>query len=228
MRPSSVFNQMRNCVDLLQAHGLTLFHNPVVVNKNATISTVTWHAPGGFAVLSAQAFCSLDEYCEFVRKQHYSAVLQDGALVQMSYEFDGEDLTSHRLCFYPCPFDLDAGELAETPLLDLIDLYASCAQSEIRLRTPIRFDYNPDNATADHSASHMHMLWSHCRCSVVAPLSVGHFIKFIFYHFYPEAWRAHPFLRELSQVTLDRTISVDQEKRLHIAWRREAGGLLDV
>jgi len=99
-------------------------------------------------------------------------------------------------------------------------VYEHAGLEYLRLRTPLRFEYDPNNASDGHPICHAHFLWSHCRCSVVAPLSLGHFVKFIFHHFYPELWQKHAFLREWPTDLGNRTISGGQESILHFACRR--------
>ncbi len=172
-------------------------------------------------------FASVGEYCEHVRNQAYLAVLYDGSLLQMSYEFYASRLTGHRLCFYPCPYDIEPDELVAGPILDVIDLYRAAADAPLRLRSPIRFDYDPANASEGHPAVHVHMLWGHCRCAVYAPLSVGHFLQFVFCNFFPGVWAEHKFLRNWRRIWQQKTITDDETFSLHLsAQSRDAERLL--
>ena len=51
------------------------------------------------------------------------AILFDGSLIQISYDFDYSELVGHRLLYFPCPFDLDPELLQTLPLVDVIDFY---------------------------------------------------------------------------------------------------------
>ena len=171
-------------------------------------------------VLNASDFATVQDYCAQLAANAYTAVLFDGSILQISFDLRRSDIVGHRFCFFPCPFNVRPTDLLEQPILDIIQLYEHAGHDYLRLRTPLRFEYDPNNTSEDHPICHLHLLWSHCRCSVVAPLSLGHFIKFIFHHFYPEMWQKHSFLREWPTNLGSRTISVAQESVLHLACRR--------
>ncbi|HCI2900986.1 TPA: DUF2290 domain-containing protein, partial [Pseudomonas aeruginosa] len=66
---------------------------------------VTWGNDG--YILKDNEFASLDEYCSLLESRQYSMLLTDGAMLQFSYKITRRDITGHRLCWYPSPFDLD-------------------------------------------------------------------------------------------------------------------------
>ena len=134
---------------------------------------------------------SVSEYQAWLTNGAYSAVLFDGALVQISFEFRHSKIVGHRLAYVPCPFDLEPEYLQTEPLYDLVEAYATDVQSKPRLRSAIRFDFDPAAVGPGHPASHVTMFWPHCRIACVAPLSLGRFIRFIFYNFYPAMWENH-------------------------------------
>lgn len=96
----------------------------------------------------------------------------------MSYDFEGDQLTGHRLVYYPCPFDVDEDLLRSEPMSDVIDLYRENESSTVRLRSPLRFDCDIENQSEDHPGSHLTFLSSDCRLALVAPISPGHFVRF--------------------------------------------------
>ena len=170
--------------------------------------------------LFREEFATVTEYYNWLKNGAYSAVLFDGAILQLSYDFEGEELISHRLGFYPCPFEVDKELLRSGPILDIIELYWGGSETEIRLRSPLRFDYQRKAQKFGHPAAHLTLLWEHCRWAVIAPLSPGHFIRFIFRHFYPHLWGAHGFLRNWPQELGNRTITKEEESILHISCSR--------
>lgn len=221
MTPRQARSEISNFVDLLLYTDIAIRVNSIVCVRSGTMSRVTWRPPSrGQAQLIASEFASVSEYCGHLQNQAYSAILFDGALLQISYGFTRNALTSHRLCYYPCPFALEPEELLVEPLLDVMEVYKHAGADYLRLRSPVRFDYAPDHASEEHPASHAHMLWPHCRCAVVAPLSLGHFARFVFSHFYPELWKEHEFLRSLPQQLGPKTITANEEAQLHFSCRR--------
>jgi len=198
--PKALANQMRNLLNLLLESEIAIIINPVVEERFVQRTRVTWRAPGSaIGLMSSSDFATVAEYRNFVDAQMYSAVLYDGAIVQISYDFRGNDLVGHRLCYYPCPFDMDPELVRSEPLGDLIELYKENSETITNLRSPCRFDYDEQNAEPEHPAVHMHIVKAKCRWAVSGPLSVGHFIRFIFRHFYPDIWSVHSFLRKWPQ-----------------------------
>lgn len=158
-------------------------------------------------------FATLSEYRSLVENRQYNAVLRDGSMLMLSYQFSATgELEGHNLYYYPCPLDIeresDEGD-GETPpdtdgddltfidrfdrlledelkcaLLET-DIYEDTCVSRFLMRAPLRFDYAPDHAAASHAASHVHVAHPECRIPVFGPISVGHFVRFVFDNYYP-------------------------------------------
>jgi hypothetical protein len=183
---------------------------------------ITWQPSGiGGGDLYRHPAPTVDEYISWLRARAYSALLFDGSLLQVTYNFDGDELVGHRLAYVPCPFLIDA-ELARTmPLQELIELYLDDPAESVVLRATIRFDYDPGAARADHPASHVSINSPGCRIPCVAPLHLSQFTAFVFRHFYPQLRGLHPILFSVaSDYGVIRTIVEDEEGFPHIAWRR--------
>lgn len=222
MRSSKVRTDIQNLLDLLLESDVAVYTNSVVKQHGREGSTrVTWantkSLPGS---LFRGDFATVDDYRGWLAAGAYSAILFDGAVLQFSYDFTGDHLIGHRLGYYPCPFDVDQDLLRTEPMLDVIELYESHSPSSIRLRSPLRFDYDLQSGSDEHPTAHLTLLSSHCRWPVVAPLSPGHFVRFLFKHFYPSLWKALRFLRDWPQQLGERTITAEQEQILHIACTR--------
>ena len=114
-------------------------------------------------------------------------------------------------------FDVDPFLFNDAPILDVLDLYCSEGVEGVRLRSPLRFDYDIKNQRDFHPASHLTFVSESCRWAVAFPLSPGHFTRFIFHHFYPVHWSNFRFIRNWPQQQRERTITAHEEKLLHIA-----------
>jgi hypothetical protein len=224
MTPSQLMAEMRDYADLLVNQGVALTANPVVPqHPEPSLTRITsQRLAARTGRLTDFAFASIDEYRALLESQDYLVVLADGALIQLSYDFRGNTLVRHRLCFYPCPYDVDPALLAQDPMLDVVDTYESEGADYLRLRTPLRFDFDSQHEDDDHSATHVHMLWAHCRCAVAGPVSIGRFSRFVFRHFYPHLWCEHRFLRDMKQARWNRSIRPRDEEFLHFSWRGES------
>ena len=223
MTPSSLRAEIQNLLDLLRNEDVAIYANPVVKrDAKGGMTRVTWGSPMGAAsgALFREDFATLDAYQNWFRAEAYSAVLYDGSILQLSYDFEGDQFMGHRLAYHPCPFNVDRELLRTEPLLDVIELYRENEMSTVQLRSPLRFDCDLRNQAEDHPTAHMTVLSSGCRWAVVAPLSPGHFVRFLFKHFYPPLWSTLPFVREWPQRLGGRTITSEQESILHIACSR--------
>ncbi len=222
MGPSRIGGQIRQLSTLLLEADIALYVNPVIKQElrrsgRRIIRVTTSGLTGSATTLIRGHFATVSDYCEWLESGAYSAVLFDGAILQISYDFDGNDLIGHRLAYYPCPFDVDTELLRTSPVLDVIWLYRGRDDERVRLRSPLRFDFDKGAQQAGHPAVHLTLLWDHCRWAVVAPISLGHFLRFIFRHFYPALWNAHDFIRQWPQELGERTITRTEEGALHIS-----------
>ena len=220
---NQTLNEIQNLLDALADSEVALLTNKVVETWLPAHGylRVTWAnnlTTPGFLFRSRTP--TMDEYIGWVENNSYSALLFDGAIIQVSFDFSGSALVGHRLHYFPCPFDLDAALVRREPFREVLELYAGGSNlDEIRLRTPIRFDFRWDDeaATGGHPASHMTFQWSHARVPVLAPLSLGHFVRFIFKNFYPNLWRLHRYLREWPIQSFDPTIELEDSREIHIS-----------
>lgn len=229
----STFREMRGeiqqLLSLLLRAEIAIDTNAVIVNHQARgITRVTWPSrQEEVGKLFRGEFATVENYRHWIEVGSFSAILYDGSILQMTYDFLGRDLCAHRLAFVPCPFDVDEKILIGRSLLDMVTDYQETSVRNkkpftfVRLRSPLRFDYEATIKAINHPRVHLTFLWSYCRLAVVAPLSPGHFIRFIFRHFYPELWMVHEFLRKWPLRFLDRTITLEEESLLHISFSRD-------
>src|SRR5690349_5761989 len=98
--------ELQNLLFLLADASLTLITRPVVVTGSKPgPQRVTWpRTVAGVGELYRTPFATVREYREWVESDEYSAVLFDGSLIQLSFDFLGNEVVSHRLVYFPCPF----------------------------------------------------------------------------------------------------------------------------
>src|SRR5579864_5017938 len=102
MTPADVRSQVARLNATLLDSNFAVAVNGSVLKRNGSNVLVTWPSASSGA-LSDHIFGSLQEYRHFLGHREYTALLSDGALLQVSYSFDHEDVVAHRLCYYPCP-----------------------------------------------------------------------------------------------------------------------------
>jgi hypothetical protein len=237
-------NEARSLVAKLNAgllqSGLAVDTNPVVPFKVADRVRFSWpEARVSQGLFADQHFASLSEYRTFVEGRHYTCLLNEGSLIQISFDFRRNEMVAHRFCFYPCPLefpedgypqDLDAwNDLLEAELssqiealagpLDAADERESTGTSGLlRLRSPLRFDFEPENRAATEPSSHVHINGAGARIPVHAGLSLAQFMTFVISHYYPS--HSH-VLDEFAPEFCDRSISPEDEVRLHFDCRQD-------
>lgn len=160
----------------------------------------------------------INQYLAWIETGAYSAVLYDGSLLQFTYDVLAGHVMSHRLAYVPCPFavDLDLLRSGEA-IADVIALYRD---SDVLLRSPIRFDYDPAASRSGHPAAHMTINGSDCRIACVAPIHPLRFTDFVFRHFYRDQWLAHePYFKPANFQHLGSAVLADADRHApHIVW----------
>lgn len=164
-------------------------------------------------------FATLDEYMYFLVNRHYSFVLNDGAIVQIEYKIQRNKIVWHRLCLYPCPIDMLNVDLAGAEIGDfLMDIGARDFKEFVRLRSPIRFDFDPENAATFHPGSHMTICSDQCRIPVKSYIDIRKFIEFVFFNFYPDIWKEFDFVKNITPDNQTPCITDDEKGVFHINW----------
>jgi len=213
----STEGEIRRLGDALSKAGLVTDRNyasTYQLGRNTV--RVAWN---NFAIPRFADFGTIDEYTHLLTNRQYTYLLFDGSLIQLVYNFRNRRLVQHHLGFYSPPVSLPQEELDlyleyGLTLHDLLSdkIASDNFASDLRLKSPIRFDFDAENNRENHPASHLHLSESHCRIAVFAPLSIGHFIHFVFRHFYPDCWKQHDFIRRWPCTSYRETIMAEQKK----------------
>lgn len=211
----TVRDDVKNTLDYLVEAELALYANEVSIT-GTRVSFHSHHTNKGF--LSSYQHPTIDQYLAWIAAGAYSAVLFDGALLQITYDVMNKRISGHRLAYIPCPYDIDINLFATgEAVADIVDLYRN---EDAALRSPIRFDFDPQATKPAHPAVHLTFNGSDCRIACVAPVHVLRFTDFIFRHFYASLWAAHrPFFaasawRHVGPASLD----ADSRCTPHLMW----------
>lgn len=168
-----------------QKYGLVLdSRNHQAYQRANGVIEVTWGNDG--YILKDNTFASLEEYCSLIESRQYSMLLTDGSMLQLSYKLDRREITGHRLCWYPSPVELDE-KIDIYSIVDyVLERMATGDTRFFRARSPLRFDFAPEQAKEDHPVTHLHLGHEDCRIPVKSSLSLKAFMSFIVENFYPE------------------------------------------
>ena len=157
-------------------------------------------------------------YEALLAKRAYTVLMPDGAMIQMSYLFDADELERHRLAFLPSPSLMEFQSNPEIYLTDPI--YADVIAKGV-VPFPVRFDFDCREAVFEeinHPKSHLSLgQYRNCRIPVTAALTPADFIDFILRHFYHTAFLDHA--SSLPHFTDSFAISATEAERsiVHVA-----------
>ena len=158
-----------------------------------------------------------DVYDVFLRNRAFSVKLLDGALVQMAYAFDGNDLAKHRLAFFASPhltrFDEDPARYFND------ERYTDILAREVD-PISIRFDYDHSDSRHKnvlHPKSHLTIgSYEHCRVPVSSPLTPFGFVEFVLQSFYRTATDDFASGLPRARAVFPTSITAKEEAVIHV------------
>jgi Uncharacterized conserved protein (DUF2290) len=215
--PRALHTHLVNALDSLSEGDCLLYANSVAIRGNIVSWQPTTARP--FALSSSPA--SPADYLDWVISGHYSAILPDASLLQMTYELYEGEVVKHRLAYVPCPVLIDEELLLEEPVGDVVEMYLDEAGiPALALRSPLRFDFDLSAASVDHPAAHLTLNADDCRIACVAPLHPYRFLDFVYRHFYPDLRAGHDEWFDAAQRSLmgRRVLADDHRGTPHVMW----------
>lgn len=229
--PSSVQRQVESALVTLLRLELAVETRPVVqTHPEPEVVRVKW-APGDASPSEESPFQktlgSIPEYLGFLNAGEFSCVLQDGALIQVSYDVRRQAIRRHRLLYYPCPFSLSehdigsSGDVAETveQMADGLRLGEDWDLHSLKLQGPMRFDFDALERKPLHEHSHVHLANDDSRIPLFGPLGVGQFFRFILQSFYSKTWLEEQLARDWPFEHHGYTLDPALESDLHFLCR---------
>lgn len=238
MKPNDLKNQIDKFIILLQENNLVVDSDRLQIKKYQETSLVGWASIANIPPRKIiDNYSSISEYLWVIENKHYTCLFHDGSAVQIEYHYVREDIVKHRLAYYPCPVHIDLLDTQDQPIREYIEgamvweneilksRYLELEKDEdlditgITMKTPIRFDYYPEDFKPGHSKSHLHIIHDGFRLPVQAPLSPGHFFRFLLRNFYSQNEKCDFLCNSIKPFLLNRCIESDEELGLHIGWR---------
>ena len=220
MTPSQVRSEVDRFTTALLENSAAIDATQVLLLRFAGTNLVTWSNECELSQLF-DVRSTIDEYKTTLNQRWFSAVMFDGAILQLSYTFAGSTLAKHRLCYFPCPIRFTEQEMQQRTIAELLEcLDADEFRDRIRIEGPIRFDYDHNAGTVAHSPAHMTISRSSSRIPVAYPMSVGHFARFVLSNFYPTTWETIEDFRTWGCAEWDRCLPEIEPNRLFVDWKR--------
>lgn len=193
--PQNLANGVNELIHRWQKVGLVSDsrHHKPFTRSNGLVE-VSWGNDG--YVLKNNDFATLEEYADLIDKRQYSALLSNGDFFQISFSLKRNKIVKHRLCWYPCPIQLQPEELETGSICDaMLDRLSSAKLQDFQSKGPVRFDYDSFSYSDEHPEIHLHIINENCRIPVRQPLCLRAFSDFIFRNFYSD----NPELVKLNQ-----------------------------
>lgn len=217
-----IFHELKNTLNLLTLNKLTIAQNDPLFQASGSQATVTWPNHVAGRINSENHFGHIAQFRHFLETGAFHCLLTDGSIIRGSYTFEGDRLIKHSLLWHPSPFPLEPEDLtAWGGPLDLIDLYMTGRDwhQHIRMRSPLRFDFDPSIESSEHPASHLHLQTNSCRLFVDRPVCFERFIKFVFKNFYPELYSGNSYLTGLKETSLGNELLVKaNDGEAYVGW----------
>jgi len=188
--PGNTCQQINEIISVLVKEGLSdhqRFPSVKTVGSQTQISIPD--APNLSVSLKDKPYFEI--YDALRKSEAYHVRMLDGALVQFLYTFENNELSSHRLAFFPSPM-LEMYDTA--PEYYDHDLSYGDIVGEFSIKFPFRFDYSSSedkHVDVDHPKSHLTLgQYKGCRIPVGAPLTPLRFMRFTLRNFYNPAYYA--------------------------------------
>lgn len=181
--------QINSTLRMLQDKALIITFNPITnIDYSQHTCQISWRNHSPNRLNSGSAFTRLGQYMYILTNNSYHCLLFDGSLIRVNFQFEDNILLTQNLLWWPAPYNY--GELlieGYSPVELMEDFYGDPKWHEvIRMRSPIRIDFDESNDTTDHPQGHVHIQHYETRLSIKKPICFNRFIDFIFRNFYPE------------------------------------------
>ena len=185
---SDTIIQINSTLSMLQEKKLSILYNQVNdVDPAQHVCRITWrnHCPG--RANTGKAFGKLEQYRHILYNNSYHCLLFDGSIIRVNFEFEDNILLTQNLLWWPAPYNY--GDLLEEgfPPVELLDNFYEDSKwyNAIKMRSPIRIDFDNRKNKENHSRSHMHIQHEETRLYIKEPICFNKFIDFVFRNFYP-------------------------------------------
>lgn len=213
---TKILAEYRSATEELLDRGLLIDSGELIPFETQLRTMLSWSGGAHLSYLYGE-FTTLDHYRAILKQRDFCFCFADGGVVQIRYDIEDKEISSHRLCYFPCPFSFDAEDLEGISLSDLPLVFnADELRSRLRLASPIRFDFDADIADARHAHSHVSINKETCRLPAYGPVSLGHFLRFILRYFYETEFENLSEWDDLAPLLYRRTLQHPPPHEFHL------------
>lgn len=213
MTPEEARKEIEDLTGELISVGLCVDQNYPVLVSDGTKAEVTFGKTQDLSV-TLKNIPYADAYTVLATNRSFNLKLIDGGLVQLLYRFDGGNLSSHRLAFFPSPDLLEYQNNSDVYELD--ELYGDVIERNV-VTVPIRFDFDPENfVDYHHPKSHLTIgQYKNCRIPVSGGITPFYFINFLLRAFYNTPFRKFCEGIKEGELTFEPNISEREKRHMH-------------
>lgn len=209
MRAKGIAEVIAQTCSSLDALGLLFAYNSPCHTASQGRERVSYPM-NGVGSASVHPFGALEQYLDWVRQGEFTCLLFDYSLIRASYECIGAEVVAHSLLYWPCPIAFSVG-IDGIGITDLCDGLEMCIHSpytardvcNLTMRTPMRFDFDPDAERDDHPLVHLHTQFDDARLNVQQAMCFPSFMKKVFRTFYRNRWALHPEIGDLHEQSIE-------------------------
>ena len=181
--------QINSTLCMLQEKSLSIIYNEVnPLDPYQHICQITWRNHNANRANSGGSFRKLEQYMFILHNNSYHCLLFDGSIIRANFEFEDNILLTQNLLWWPAPYNFDELLAEGYPPIELMnDFYGDPKWYEaLKMRSPIRIDFDSEINTENHPQTHMHIQHEETRLSIQKPICFNKFVDFIFRNFYPD------------------------------------------
>lgn len=182
----SIYNQVVNTLDRLYDLGVLYYYQLPTVKEWKNHAVLSWNNYQSDIKTSERYFIRPEQYCKIISTSAYWALLKDYSIIRGSFEFINNKLIKESLLWWPCPVILDDDMVNEFGIDDSVELsfQENNSISKVRMRTPMRFDFDVKNNRRNHPRAHLHMQNVETRINTCEPICFNRFMDFVLNSFY--------------------------------------------
>lgn len=215
---SDVMSSISLAKNKLQTAGLLYDWNESTAERISNRqSRITWASSSVRPDVSSFAISSIKEYLAYLDGRHFQFQLNDGSLIQLSYDVDTRkgEVKQSRLVWYPCPIEFSLEELEYDSIRDLV---LTAPTESIICRAPIRLDFSPHQIAQNHSSTHIHLGMENFRLPVHRAMEPSRFLRFIIRTIYPQTWEEFPEFKKVENWDAEDKLDADDRICGYLGW----------
>jgi len=183
----SMVSQIDNLLINLDDLHLLYFYKKSKLNISDGNQIISWssHEPG--RENSGKSFTTLAQYQHIIETSAFHCILYDGSILRTSLVYDGPNLVKHSHLWWPAPYsDYNILDSEFTPELKFEEFITDPSWiNQLRMRSPIRIDFDSKIESFEHPLVHMHTQHHDTRINLEKPICFARFVDFIFNNYYP-------------------------------------------